>query len=102
MSEKKEFGNRLRSLRKKKNLSIEKVSEIIDVAPSTYREWEQGRSIRGEQTYFLLASLFEVSVYHLLTGESFDSNDFLTRLEEIEQKIQRVRMDLKEFFHSNN
>ena len=58
------FGKRLKSLRIKKGLSISECAKALSVSPSTYREWEYGRSIIGEP-YPKMAELFEVSLSDL-------------------------------------
>ena len=62
------IAKRLRQLRMKKGMTLKEVARKIGVPESTYRDWEYGRSIQGEP-YVLLAQVFDVSVYELLTGE---------------------------------
>jgi transcriptional regulator with XRE-family HTH domain len=63
-----DFGKRLKSYREKKGFQIVELAKLIDVSPSTYREWENGRNIIG-QPYVALASALELSISELMTGE---------------------------------
>lgn len=82
-----EFGKRLLRLRLQKDLSISEVAKRMEISPSTYREWEQGRQIKGEP-YEKLARLFGVSLSELLTGKKPELEIYL---EEIERSIKNIR-----------
>lgn len=54
----------LKRLRTKRGLKVSTCSVSLGVSQSTYREWENGRSISGEP-YIKLAQLFQVSISEL-------------------------------------
>lgn len=81
------LGKRLHRLRSIKNFSQSDVARIIGVSPSTYREWELGREIKGEP-YEKLASAFEVSLSELLTGKSSEVEEYLVRIEDAVKSIR--------------
>ena len=60
---------------------------------STYREWEYGRSIRGE-FYVLLAQALGVSLHELLTGQGHKFTELVADLEEIENALSKFRSKL--------
>lgn len=62
------IGKRLAELRKKTRKTAAQVADEIGVSESTYRDWEQGRQIRGEP-YLALAKALDTSLTCLLTGE---------------------------------
>ena len=62
------LGKRLKRLRENNHLTISFIAKKIEVSPSTYRDWEYGRSIKGEP-YMKLARLYGVSLNYLMTGE---------------------------------
>lgn len=62
------FAERLKKLRFSNSLSVSDIVRKLNINPSTYRDWEYGRSIRGEP-YILMAKIFEVSFSELLIGE---------------------------------
>jgi transcriptional regulator with XRE-family HTH domain len=68
------FSIRLRRLRMQNDLSVKQVANELSIAPSTYREWENGRSIRGEP-YVQLAQVFNIEVSELMTGVKSQSLD---------------------------
>ena len=67
------ISKKLIRLRKERNLSIRETARLIDVPETTYREWEYGRSIRGEP-YLKIAKAFGVSLNELL-GDSRSTQD---------------------------
>jgi transcriptional regulator with XRE-family HTH domain len=87
------IGERLKRLREKKGLSAIDVAKAINVPPSTYREWEYGRTIRGEP-YLKLANVLDVSLYELMTGAppSIDYN--IEMLVQIEKLVKEIRVSL--------
>jgi len=84
---------RLKSLRTQKDLSIQQVCQMIDVPISTYREWEGGRQILGEP-YVRIAQAFEVTLYHLLTGESSKTQNSMDLIEKIELDLKQLKRNL--------
>lgn len=84
------LGDRLRILRVTRKLSVSEVAERIGVSPSTYREWEYGRKIKGEP-YEKLAKIYSVSLSELLTGKK---NTIQDKLSEIEKIIDSIRICL--------
>lgn len=75
------FGKRLKALREQKNLTLKEVADALKVSGSTYREWENGRSILGEP-YLSLAQILGVSLTELMTGEKPTVEKELTLIEE--------------------
>lgn len=63
----KTLGDRLKTFRKNKNLSAREVASQVGVSVSTYRDWENGRSINGEP-YSKLADALGVHVLEVLEG----------------------------------
>jgi transcriptional regulator with XRE-family HTH domain len=87
------LGDRLRRLRSERDLTIEEVARRLDVSPSTYREWENGRAIRGEP-YIKMRDLFQVSLEELLAGKKGDRGKILGELDEIERHVNILRSEL--------
>ncbi len=85
------LGERLRTLRTEKKLSISEVARHVGVSVSTYRDWEYGREIKGEP-YLKLATLLNVNLTYLLTGK--DSEVF-KELEELESIVKNIRLFLR-------
>jgi transcriptional regulator with XRE-family HTH domain len=84
------LGSRLQRLRVQKNLSQSDVAKFLGVSPSTYREWELGREIKGEP-YMKLAQLLDVSLNEMLTGEKLKID---LDLDKIEDCIKNIRLCL--------
>ena len=83
-----EMGGRLKALRLKRSASVDEVATAIQVAPSTWREWENGRAISGVP-YIRMALFFKVGLHELfgISNPRIEIRDDLAKLEEIIQRI---------------
>lgn len=84
-----DIGKRLRKFRELKNKSVNDISGQIGVPASTYREWEYGRSIRGDH-YIPLALALGVPLVELLTGEKATYEQVVVELQSIEQQLRII------------
>lgn len=83
------ISDRLSNLRRKKGLSLKQVAEALQISPSTYREWEFGRSISGEP-YLKLAKLYGVRLSTLMYGESVSNDELIEELELLKNSLSRI------------
>lgn len=88
---------RLRKFRLKAGLTLQQVSDRTGIPVSTYKEWENGRQIRGEP-YLLLARVYQVSLQELITGEKTQLGPVLEKLDSMIGEIEAVKRDLVSFF----
>lgn len=65
----------------------------LSVSPSTYREWEYGRAIRGEP-YAKIAQIFHVTLSELLLGEKHSRNRAWDLAEAIEDTFRKLKLEL--------
>lgn len=96
----KEIGNRLKAVRKKLNVTIEKMHEITGFSKSLISEAENG--IKKPSTIYLFELLnnFNVSADYILTGKG---EMFLPEMEDEEQQPLIFADDYDElFFLVNN
>ncbi|MBX3034908.1 MAG: helix-turn-helix transcriptional regulator [Bdellovibrionaceae bacterium] len=93
MKAKELIGPRLKRLRLRRGLSTAEVASKLGVSPSTYREWEYGRAIRGEP-YEKLAAVFQVSLQELLLGERFMGTEALRLVEGIESELRKLKNEI--------
>lgn len=91
------LGKRLRSLREKRNLSASITAQRLQIPLSTYREWENGRAIRG-LPYARLAEIFEISLHELLTGKKIENQQLLESVRAIEKELDKLKKDLNSLF----
>ena len=84
---------RLRRLRQAANLSSHEAAKLIEVSASTYREWENGRGIRGEP-YAKIASAYGVSMIEILLGEKASKYKAIQELEKAESHLKVLREEL--------
>lgn len=64
-----EIGLRIKTIRKNKNLSMQKLADLVNVAgKSTINEWEKGRSLPSEEKLNLLASSLNINFRYLVFG----------------------------------
>ncbi|MBK8201501.1 MAG: helix-turn-helix transcriptional regulator [Bdellovibrionales bacterium] len=87
------LGDRLRRLRLDRDLSIEEVARGLGISSSTYREWENGRAIRGEP-YVKMRDFFQVSLEELMTGKKGDQEKILGEIDTIERHINVIRFEV--------
>lgn len=84
------IGVRLKRLRTKCGLSQTMTANFLNVPPTTYRDWENGKNITGEP-YLKLADLFGVSLVEIITGESMKNSDLIRELDELQEHIKIIR-----------
>ncbi len=65
------FGKRLTQLRLKSNLSLEELSNKLNISETSLRFWERGRKCLSISRIIMLAKFFNVSVDYLLGVEKF-------------------------------
>ena len=87
------INNRIKKLREKKGITAAEMAKAIGVPASTYREWEYGRSIRGEP-YLKIAAVLNISLYELFTGIA--PTGISQKLTEIENIVKELRLQLKD------
>ncbi|BET95287.1 MULTISPECIES: helix-turn-helix domain-containing protein [Xenorhabdus] len=64
-----DFGKRLATLRKARQLTQIELANLLDIQPRMVGRWEQGQ-VKPQFDYIIkLAQLLEVSIDHLLLGE---------------------------------
>lgn len=91
------FYQRLRRLRVERNKSVKDMASELNISMSTYRDWEYGRSIKGEP-YEKISILLEVSLEELLTGRKSMPEEVKKRIFECEMAIKHLKKELRSFF----
>jgi transcriptional regulator with XRE-family HTH domain len=88
---------RLKRFREQRKLTMRETAKLIGIPETTYREWEYGRSIRGEP-YLKIAEAFGVSLEDLLgspkRGSELiegDINSLIRELSEFKIKVVKLR-----------
>lgn len=84
------MAKKLKMYRTKKNLSQIQVANLIGVPPSTYRDWEYGKQIKGEP-YIKIAEILGITVSELLGSKAFSAKELLDCLNDIEVRIKSLR-----------
>jgi len=79
-----EFGDRLKQLMKKKNLTGKKLSRDLNISYNSIQEWLSSRMPRDPQVLKKLSNYFNVSVYFLLYGEEDPTSLISSILEKTE------------------
>ncbi|MBP0964495.1 MAG: helix-turn-helix transcriptional regulator [Oscillospiraceae bacterium] len=82
----KEIGSRIKSERKYKNLSQEKLAEMINVSPHYIYEIERGTKAMSLETLINLSSALNISTDYLLFGEKQEnSKPLFVQLNELDE-----------------
>lgn len=84
------IAKRLKCLRVQNNLTQAEAATQIGVSPSTYRDWEYGKQIRGEP-YERIAQALGVSLTYIIAGKVSQGDEVLTKLRDIERTVETIR-----------
>lgn len=71
--------NKIKELRKKTGITLEKMASLLNLAPSTISQYESNKREAGYETLIAIAKLFNVSVDYLL-GNSTELTSTSTAL----------------------
>ena len=81
---KKEVGNRIYTIRKNMNLSLEQFGNLLQATKSNVSKWELGKVLPRRERLTDIAKLGKISVNELLYGDN--AND----IEELEQRLFEI------------
>jgi transcriptional regulator with XRE-family HTH domain len=87
------IGERMKAKRLKLGLSAKEVAAKVSVATSTYRDWEEGRSINGEP-YVQITEALELSIEDLLGLPKGRNDLILLELTRIDTSLRRIRKNV--------
>lgn len=85
------LGNKIRELRKQKNLTQEQLAATLNISSQAVSKWEMGASYPDMTMIPVLAGLFNVSL-----DELFDFN-----VKEIDREIERIVANSNKYFWDN-
>ena len=75
-------------------LKVKDVAAHIGVAESTYRDWENGRSIQGEP-YLKIAEILDISISELLgVDRKAVVSEFLMEVELLDKHVKNIRKNV--------
>lgn len=79
------FRDRLRQLRKKRNMTQNDLANLLHVSQQTIGSWEVGRSFPDEETINKISNFFDVSIDYLYGKDvpSWASQDDVIELEKL-------------------
>ena len=89
MNIKKEFGEKIKKIRKKRNLTQEQLAEIIEISPRNLSGIEIGQNFIKSETLEKILNALDVSLEELFSSEYFEENDVL--LNEIQKNIKKIQ-----------
>lgn len=95
------FYQRLKTHREQKGIRVSEMAKLLGVSVSTYRDWEYGRKITGEP-YVLMASILQISINELLTGDKGCPIKITRNLEVIKFQILELERELSSFLLNDN
>jgi transcriptional regulator with XRE-family HTH domain len=83
-------GESMQRKRKAKGLSAKEVASRLNVAESTYREWENGRKIQGEP-YTEISKVLDINIGFLLGIEKNELVQLQTEIDILEGHVKTIR-----------
>ena len=84
------FGQRLKELRREREMSQEEVGEELGVSEMHYKHIENGHKGISIDLLIDLAELFHVSTDYLLTGSSMDREKETAQLKDVIDVLTRI------------
>lgn len=91
------YNERIRELRKEKNITQKMLGEILNVADNTITEWEKGRTEPSISSITALADFFQCSTDFLLGRE-----DYMGNITTINQSLQDSEIKLLDYWNKLN
>jgi len=85
------LGNKIRELRRERNLTQEQLAVLLSISPQAVSKWEMGLSFPDMTLIPVMARLFKVSL-----DELFDFN-----VNDIEKEIEKIRLEYSQYFWSS-
>ncbi len=93
-----EISKKLKNRREELGVKVKDVAQYVGVAESTYRDWENGRSIQGEP-YKELAEILNLSIGQLLGIDERDViQSFLLEVTRLEKSISAIRLSATKLY----
>ncbi|MEP6804156.1 MAG: helix-turn-helix transcriptional regulator [Flavobacterium sp.] len=97
-------GNKLKELRKNKNLSQEQVADYLTISQSAYARIESGESHSWASHILKICTIFEITpeeLFHLDSKKNESSRETIYQLsddiiEQYEEKIKELRKVIKD------
>lgn len=90
----KEFGGRIRDLRKKKGITQEQLSTMLNVSANHLAKVETGSRCCSIELLQELSDCLNVGTDYLLNGNAPHNNHLKERLIFLAQELERLTMDL--------
>ena len=104
--DKKEFGRRLRNLRKEANLTQEELAEKADISPTFLGEVERGQKIMGLDKFISIVKALGISADYILcnelpTGEPYVFDEITEKLKKLNPKQRKTILDIVDSYINN-
>lgn len=90
----KDLATRLKIRRSHLELTQKQMALKIGVPHTTYREWEYGRQIQSPEMLLRVASICQVSLHELITGEKAKPNQQIKELDQIISRLLSLKSNL--------
>ncbi|MGG3965007.1 helix-turn-helix domain-containing protein [Heyndrickxia faecalis] len=92
------YGDRLKRLRDKRNLSQQQLADALNINRSTYARYELGQTQPDFETLEKIASFFDVSIDYLIKGEDTTNNSLKSNLPKHENdSLAEINKLIKEY-----
>lgn len=104
--DKKEFGKRLRNLRKEAKLTQEELAERADISPVFLGEVERGLKVMGLDKFINIVKVLGVSADYILcnelpTGEPYVFDEITQKLKRLDPKQRKTVLDILDGYINN-
>lgn len=90
------FGQRLKSLRKLKGFTQEKMAALFNVERATLAKWEIDHTIPDVSTIKRIAKYFDCSIDYLLGNESKELSEMLPEIKAFAEKLSQLPLERRQ------
>ncbi len=88
-----EFGEQIKDLRKKQNLTQEQFADKLNVTRQAVSNWENNRNLPDLEMLILMSDVFHISLDQLILGGN-DMNNMTEKLIKDGSETRRARMNM--------
>ena len=89
------FGEKLRELRLKRNLTQQQMAVALDTVQTTYSGWEKDKREPSYEKLKAIANYFQVPIDYLLDNEKYINDNKLSKLQrELNKEQQEKLLDM--------
>lgn len=93
MKDRQGFGNRIKEMRERRNLTIEEAAELCDCSESTWKQYERGERLPSVPRLKSICLVLKVKPEYIYGSELDELQDGISEIEQLKLKIEQLSPD---------